>query len=74
MNVQKVLEKCQLREAIQEKEGGLDSLGMKILCVYKLFKGLIKSQLTTWIALQLHKMDQTGAWDRDNYFVWDEPC
>jgi hypothetical protein len=41
MNVQKVLEKCQLREAIREKEEGLDSLGKNIFCVYECFlKGL----------------------------------
>ena len=67
----KVLEKCQLREAIEEKEEGLDSLGKKLFTLGVFSK--VRETITK-PALQLYKMEQTGAWDSGNYFVWDALC
>ena len=43
-----VLEKCQLLEAVQEKEQGLDSHGRKFHFLYTLVAGVYFLKLTNW--------------------------
>ena len=69
----KILGKCQLREAVQEKEEGLDSLGNAfdvLICGYKYL--LVNESNNSCFVIQLWMMDQIGVWDRGNCSVWGE--
>lgn len=65
----KVLWKCQLREAVQEKEGSLDSLGKVFVYQFEVLAfacEFLSAVLTDDLVFQLRRLDQTGAWDKDN--------
>ena len=56
---------------MQEKEEGLDSLGMKHDT--KRYNSLDSKTLANHLSvLQLCKTDRIGAWVSDNYSAWDE--
>lgn len=50
-----VLDKCQLLEAVQEKEQRLDSLGWSPCCICTLISGIIKRKIDMrWLRLSPH--------------------
>ena len=74
--VLKVLRKCQLWDAVQEKEDGLDSLGNAIDRLCTPFFGFDPHWYVIfhYFFVQLWVMDQIGVWDKGSYFASGEPC